>query len=79
MQERYEELDLLKGWTMILVYLGHCFQLGGINITRNAFSNFYIHGSIYSFHMPLFFIISGFLSNNSREIEFKSFYKGVLK
>lgn len=78
MQERYEELDLLKGWTMILVYLGHCFQLGGINITRNAFSNFYIHGSIYSFHMPLFFIISGFLSNNSREIEFKSFYKGKI-
>lgn len=78
MKKRYEELDFLKGWAMILVYLGHCFQLGGINITGNTFSNFYIHESIYSFHMPLFFIISGFLSNSSKEIEFKSFYKGKI-
>lgn len=72
---RYNDVDSLKGWTMLLVYLGHCFQLGGINITRNTFSNFYIHESIYSFHMPLFFIISGFLSNTNKDIDLKKFYR----
>lgn len=75
MKNRYEELDSLKGLAIILVYLGHCFQLGEINLINNSFANLYIFRSIYSFHMPLFFIISGFVSNSSKNIKLSKFYK----
>lgn len=55
--KRYNELDLMKGIGIILVY-GHSFNLKGL---ENLFLFSYIHSTIYSFHMPLFFLISGFL------------------
>jgi acyltransferase len=47
---RIEYIDSLKGIGILLVLLGH---VSGIPAT--------LHDVIYSFHMPLFFIISGFL------------------
>ena len=76
---RYEELDILKGFAMLLVYLGHSFIFGKTNIVNNTFLNSYIHATIYSFHMPLFFIISGFLANNGRSIDLKLFYRNKIK
>lgn len=56
-------IDAIKGFTILLVILGHC--LNGY-LTANMFGEYkdtmnFIHRWIYSFHMPLFFIISGFL------------------
>ena len=49
MGKRIEYIDAAKGLAMILVVVGHCHWKG------------HLAGSlIYSFHMPLFFIISGF-------------------
>ena len=49
MSKRIEYIDAAKGLAMILVVIGHCHWKG------------HLAGSlIYSFHMPLFFIISGF-------------------
>lgn len=48
-QKRIEELDMLKGYGIVCMVLGHIY-LGWI-------FDKYIH----SFHMPLFFIVSGFL------------------
>ena len=49
MGKRIEYIDAAKGLAMILVVIGHCHWKG------------HLAGSlIYSFHMPLFFIISGF-------------------
>lgn len=48
--ERNPHIDLLKGIAIITVVIGHCWTLD------SSVRNF-----IYSFHMPLFFCISGYL------------------
>lgn len=61
---RMEWLDSVKAIGMILVYIGHC-AIPGWNLY------------IGLFHMPLFFIIGGFLWNaeKNRNMDFKSFAK----
>lgn len=76
MKERYKELDLMKGIGILLVYLGHSFNLNSLEWNR-IFE--YLYGTIYSFHMPLFFFISGLLSNTNKEINLEKFYKGKIK
>ncbi|WP_321041620.1 acyltransferase family protein, partial [Veillonella caviae] len=60
---RIEWLDSLKGFAIFLVVVGHV-VLGYIR--ADIFPQYYnelqyIYNIIYSFHMPLFFLISGFL------------------
>lgn len=76
MKERYKELDLMKGIGILLVYLGHIF-----NLTMLKWDSLilYLYRTIYSFHMPLFFFISGLLSNVNKEIDLNKFYKGKIK
>ncbi|WP_294725539.1 acyltransferase family protein, partial [uncultured Fusobacterium sp.] len=76
MKERYKELDLMKGIGIILVYLGHVFNLYGLK--WNVLFIF-LYRTTYSFHMPLFFFISGLLSNTDKEISLEKFYKGKIK
>ncbi len=54
----YEELNIMKGIAAILVVLGHAIMQTGIE--NMGFSVLY--SVLYSFHMPLFFFASGFLS-----------------
>lgn len=55
---RFQNIDLLKGLLIILVIIGHVLQgKGSDNIVR------YI---IYSFHMPIFIGVSGFLFNREK-------------
>ena len=63
-----EWLDSAKATGMILVYIGHC-GIPDLNLY------------IYLFHMPLFFIISGFLWNvdKNRDMEFKTFARKKFK
>lgn len=75
-KEHYNEMDLLKGIGIIAVYLGHSFNLP--NLPWNDFLT-YTYRTVYSFHLPLFFLVSGFLSNTSKEIDFTKFYKNKLK
>ncbi|GKX66103.1 acyltransferase family protein [Inconstantimicrobium mannanitabidum] len=63
---RYKELDTLKGIGILLVLLGHSFIVYPINVIDHNQTSQLIHAYIYSFHMPLFFIISGFLYNVAR-------------
>lgn len=58
-KERIEWIDLLKGVGIILVLLGH------------AIFPQYLRIILYSFHMPLFFFLSGITLNVN--IEFKSY------
>lgn len=51
---RLNYLDMSKGFGILLVIAGHIYE-------RNSFAEVWI----YSFHMPLFFIISGMLLNYS--------------
>ena len=47
-KNRIEEIDILKGIAMILVVIGHYFHPPIVSY------------AIWSFHMPLFVIISGY-------------------
>ena len=76
MKERYKELDLMKGIGILLVYIGHSFNFTNFKWTKIFF---FLGSTTYSFHMPLFFFISGLLSNTNKEINLEKFYKGKLK
>ena len=69
MEERQRDVlpDVLKGFGIILVVLGHCIQAGsGLAYLKNT-CYFYDpwYQFIYSFHMPLFMVISGYYAWNS--------------
>lgn len=57
MQKRLFYLDAMKGILIILVILGHSIQ-----DTISDYQNNFLFRFIYSFHMPLFFAISGYLT-----------------
>lgn len=61
---RYSSLDIAKGLGIILVVLGHIIP-----------ENIWARSIIYSFHMPLFFLISGFFPAKNDE----QFFWGYLK
>lgn len=62
MKKHYEEINLLRGMAMLLV-VGHSFD------KTDTFTFLgYIHSSIYCFHIPLFFVISGFQFYKSRTL-----------
>lgn len=64
MQQRLEYLDTAKGIGIFLVVIGHC-------ISGKTLPGMYIT----SFHMPLFFLISGMCFNAARYPRFAPFFK----
>jgi fucose 4-O-acetylase-like acetyltransferase len=64
--KRVEFIDALKGFAIFLVIWGHTIQQFDVD------SN-YLFAFIYSFHMPLFFIISGFFFQSSLKLKFNEF------
>ena len=61
--------DILKGILIILVVIGHILQLGSdrLSVTMVNF--------IYSFHMPLFILVSGYFSNFKSKSYIKSIFR----
>lgn len=53
--------DALKGFLMVLVVLGHSIQASKMQLNE-SFLDDYLWNLIYSFHMPAFMAISGFVS-----------------
>ena len=51
-------IDTLKGFTILCVILGHIIQYSYNNFDEN-----HLFCYIYAFHMPLFMMISGFISS----------------
>jgi len=61
------QLDAMKGLAIFLVVLGHCIQSNVVKFDDNV-----LFRIIYSFHMPLFMFLSGYLAfNPNRELELK--------
>ena len=56
-KKRFDEIDILKGIGIILMILDH------------VYFGKYVHLYIQSFHMPLFFIVSGYLWNENYSIK----------
>ena len=63
MKERLDYIDRLRGFAILLVVLGHIYMV----YTQEG-GNHPIVQMIYSFHMPLFFFISGFLCEITHKI-----------
>ena len=66
-KKRSPYLDIIKAILIILVIIGHSIQYGSGStyLEKQLFFNNYLFKFIYSFHMPLFIMISGYLSYNS--------------
>ena len=67
---RNDYLDIVKGFAMILVILGHSMEVSAGKEARANLSFFVdpVHDFIYSFHMPLFMLVSGWLFYMSLKI-----------
>ena len=67
MKERQHWIDVCKGIAIILVVTGHVvtsYHNSGLYIDTPAFNGW--GRVIYAFHMPLFFIVSGYLTKFSK-------------
>lgn len=53
-------INIVKGFAIFLMIWGHCIQLCYTHTTLDFFDNF-VEKAIYSFHMPLFMLVSGYL------------------
>ena len=69
MKKRIEYIDIAKGVAIILVLLGH------IETCPAG-----LKSSIYSFHMPLFFILSGYFMKEGTELRLlaKKLFKSLM-
>jgi len=70
----YYELNRLRGFAILLVVVGHSITRFPMNIMDMPPYNT-IYDYIYSFHMPLFFMISGLYYGFSPVINYKDFIK----
>ena len=61
MKERNSLIDVLKGFAIILVVMGHASQWFSDDDRSNPF-----YVTIYAFHMPLFMFLSGYVNFNTR-------------
>lgn len=65
MRNRNAYIDVVKGIAIILVVLGHTIQFGSKFHEHPAYFENPVFMLIYSFHMPLFMMISGYLFYHS--------------
>lgn len=67
MAERNTQMDSLKFFLIFLVLVGHC-----LDINLGLHSNNVLFRFIYSFHMPVFVILSGmmFKEKNLKKLVF---------
>lgn len=72
MNKRDFTLDMAKGILIILVVMGHSIQysFGSSWLMSERFFDDTVFKAIYSFHMPLFMMISGYLFFNSNKKAF---------
>lgn len=70
-RKRLISFDLLKVFAIFLVLWGHCIQY----FLSTHYSADPIYRIIYSFHMPLFMMISAFFSANSYNLTFKVLFE----
>ncbi|WP_075428910.1 acyltransferase family protein [Selenomonas sp. GACV-9] len=61
-KKRDAYLDIVKGIAIIAVVVGHCIQFGsGAEFMQGDFFYNDVFRFIYSWHMPLFMLVSGYL------------------
>lgn len=68
-RQRDPRIDFAKGILIVLVVLGHCIQISYAG--SDEFYSNWLFKLIYSFHMPAFMLISGWLFYSSRYKTFR--------
>lgn len=72
---RNEKVDLLKGIAILLVLIGHAIQ----QTTRDFLNSSMVASAIYSFHMPLFFFLSGYIiCEKSKKLDIEWLRKQII-
>ena len=72
--KRDYRIDSLKGLLIILVVLGHVITtLDNVNVINHA-----VMGFIYVFHMPLFILISGYLTRPNHQQSQRQLWHGII-
>ena len=70
---RDTRIDTLKGMLIILVVMGHVItRLDNVNLINHA-----VMGLIYIFHMPLFILISGYVTKHPSQQQPRDMWHGV--
>lgn len=79
--ERNSNIDYAKGLLIVLVVLGHGLQFGFGTVYESAelFFDDYLFRAIYTFHMPLFMFICGYLFFHSNQKGFSIIIKSKLR
>lgn len=67
MEDRKEWIDISRGIAIVLVIIGHSLQ--SINLISGYDPNPLLDRIIYSFHMPFFFLLSGYLFKQRAKLE----------
>ena len=67
MRKYYEWIDVARGIGMFLVVFGHALSDSFLGVQKGSGVPSILFRLIYSFHMPLFFFLSGFLSKKLLE------------
>jgi fucose 4-O-acetylase-like acetyltransferase len=75
MGNRIIYLDVVKCWAIFLVLWGHSLS----HFSSMLAYNNWLYEWIYSFHMPLFMLISGYFSSHSMSKQFNTFIKDKAK
>lgn len=73
-KKRELSFDILKCYTIFGVMWGHCIQY----FTSGSFAADPVFRVIYSFHMPLFMMISGYFSWQSMDLPLGRFFEKSL-
>ncbi|MCR4781360.1 MAG: acyltransferase [Lachnospiraceae bacterium] len=76
-RRRIRYIDEVRGFAIFLVILGHA--IGSIPAEIGGSENNLIWKVIYTFHMPLMFMVSGMVSSDWAEVNFSKVKKQVLK
>lgn len=69
-KQRLEYLDLLKGFAIFLMVVGHFLSWTFAQDSTPTPGAMFVRNLIYTFHMPLFFFISGYLLHLKRDRDF---------
>lgn len=71
---RDNRIDSLKGFLIVLVVLGHVItSLDNVNTINHA-----VMGLIYVFHMPLFILLSGYLTKPAEQQDSRQLWRSAL-
>jgi fucose 4-O-acetylase-like acetyltransferase len=73
--KRYPQIDILYTIGTLLVVLGHSHSSDWSTFSSTFFNNIIVF--VYTFHMPLFFFIAGFLLENSNSLKSEGYWKWV--